>query len=108
MVISTAIRPVPALDEPASAAGAATGEGSFANASFADASFADAIGAAMNQVDKAQDDARQAANNLLLGGNGDVHNVALAAQKAELSFELFQQVRNKFVSAYQEIMKMPM
>jgi flagellar hook-basal body complex protein FliE len=34
--------------------------------------------------------------------------VALAAQRADLSFEMFQQVRNKFVQAYQEIMKMPM
>ena len=47
-------------------------------------------------------------SQLLLNGTGDVHTVALAAQNAELSLELFQQVRNKFVSAYQEIMKMPM
>ena len=46
--------------------------------------------------------------DLLAGGAGDVHSVALASQRAELSLELFQQVRNKFVSAYQEIMKMPM
>jgi flagellar hook-basal body complex protein FliE len=30
----------------------------------------------------------------------------LATQKAELQFEMFLQVRNKVVSAYQEIMKM--
>jgi flagellar hook-basal body complex protein FliE len=70
--------------------------------------FAEAIGAAMNQVESAQSSAKQIANDLLVGGTGDVHNVALAAQKAELSLELFQQVRNKFVQAYQEIMKMPM
>ena len=46
--------------------------------------------------------------DLLTGGKGDVHSVALASQRAELSLELFQQVRNKFVSAYQEIMKTPM
>ncbi len=45
---------------------------------------------------------------LLTGGKGDISSVALASQRAELSLELFQQVRNKFVSAYQEIMKMPM
>ncbi len=71
-------------------------------------SFGQMIGAAMNQVEGAQTAATQASANLLLGGNGDVHMVALASQKAELSLELFQQVRNKFVSAYQEIMKMPM
>jgi flagellar hook-basal body complex protein FliE len=70
--------------------------------------FADAIGAAISQVESAQKSAKTAANELLIGGKGDVHNVALAAQRAELSVELFQQVRNKFVSAYQEIMRMPM
>jgi flagellar hook-basal body complex protein FliE len=71
-------------------------------------SFADAIGAAMSQVESAQSAAKQAGTDLLANGEGDVHTVALAAQKAELSLELFQQVRNKFVQAYQEIMKMPM
>lgn len=70
--------------------------------------FADAIGAAVDQVDAGQAAAKTAATNLLIGGQGDIHSVALAAQKASLSLELFQQVRNKFVSAYQEIMKMPM
>jgi flagellar hook-basal body complex protein FliE len=32
----------------------------------------------------------------------------MATQKAELSFELFMQARNKAVSAYQEIMRMQM
>lgn len=71
-------------------------------------SFADAIGAAVSQVETAQSDARTASANLLVGGQGDVHNVALAAQRAELSLEMFLQVRNKFVQAYQEIMRMPM
>jgi flagellar hook-basal body complex protein FliE len=71
-------------------------------------SFADAIGAAIGQVEATQASAKSAAADLLIGGKGDVHSVALAAQRAELSMELFQQVRNKFVSAYQEIMRMPM
>ncbi|HXE63528.1 MAG TPA: flagellar hook-basal body complex protein FliE [Bryobacteraceae bacterium] len=70
--------------------------------------FAGAIQEAMERVDEAQGSAQSAAAELLVNGRGDVHTVALAAQSAELSFELFQQVRNKFVSAYQEIMKMPM
>jgi flagellar hook-basal body complex protein FliE len=71
-------------------------------------SFTDAISAAIGDVESAQSQAQSAASNLLLNGQGDVHTVALAAQSSELSLELFQQVRNKFVSAYQEIMKMPM
>jgi flagellar hook-basal body complex protein FliE len=72
------------------------------------AGFADAISSAIGDVEHAQSQAQSAASELLINGNGDVHTVALAAQNAELSLELFQQVRNKFVSAYQEIMKMPM
>jgi flagellar hook-basal body complex protein FliE len=71
-------------------------------------SFADVFGGAVNQVESSQQSAKSASMDLLAGGQGDVHTVALASQRAELSLELFQQVRNKFVSAYQEIMKMPM
>lgn len=71
-------------------------------------SFADVFGSAINQVETSQQNANAAAMDFLARGKGDVHSVALASQQAELSLELFQQVRNKFVSAYQEIMKMPM
>ncbi len=74
----------------------------------AGSSFADAIGGAINAVEAQQQTAKSAAMDLLTAGKGDVANVALATQKAQLSLDLFQQVRNKFVSAYQEIMKMPM
>lgn len=74
----------------------------------AGSSFSDAIGGAINAVESQQQSAKSAAMNLLTAGKGDVANVALATQKAQLSLDLFQQVRNKFVSAYQEIMKMPM
>jgi flagellar hook-basal body complex protein FliE len=72
------------------------------------ASFADVFSNAVNQVESAQQTAQTAATDFLTNGKGDVHNIALDSQRAELSLELFQQVRNKFVSAYQEIMKMPM
>ena len=70
--------------------------------------FGAALSAAVSQVEEARNSATTAANDLLAQGKGDVHNVALAAQRADITFEMFQQVRNKFVSAYQEIMKMPM
>ena len=70
--------------------------------------FASALGSAISEVESAKGDAKAAAMDLLTGNKGDVHDVALASQRAELTMELFQQVRNKFVQAYQEIMKMPM
>jgi flagellar hook-basal body complex protein FliE len=35
----------------------------------------------------------------------DLHSVMIALEKADLSFQTMMQVRNKIVSAYQEIMK---
>ena len=92
------------IQAPGSIAGASS---AIPGASSASA-FTDAIESAIGAVESAQQTAKAAATDLLTGGKGDVHGVALAAQRAELSLELFQQVRNKFVSAYQEIMKMPM
>ena len=37
----------------------------------------------------------------------DIVNVMIAAQKASISFEAMSQVRNRLVSAYQEVMRMP-
>ncbi len=72
------------------------------------ANFGELLGAAITAVESTQAAAKTATTDLLTGGAGDVHTVALASQRADLALELFQQVRNKFVSAYQEVMKMPM
>jgi len=57
-------------------------------------------------VEQSQNQAQQAVNSFLNGGNEELHSVALASQRASLEFELFTQVRNKVVSAYQEVMRM--
>ena len=60
----------------------------------------------IGRVEQSQTQAQQAAQNFLSGGDQELHSVALAAQRADLQFNLFLQVRNKAVSAYQEIMRM--
>lgn len=67
--------------------------------------FGSALKSAVQQVDHYQQDANQAVEQFLQG-NGELHNVALATQRAEMAFDLGMQVRNKIVSAYQEVMKM--
>jgi flagellar hook-basal body complex protein FliE len=47
-----------------------------------------------------------AVQKFLSGQNEDLHTVVLATQQSEMAFQLGLQVRNKVVSAYQEIMKM--
>jgi flagellar hook-basal body complex protein FliE len=49
--------------------------------------------------------ANQAVQGFMTGEGGELHTTILATQKAELSLELFLQVRNKVVQAYQEIMR---
>ncbi|HWE52209.1 MAG TPA: flagellar hook-basal body complex protein FliE [Bryobacteraceae bacterium] len=51
-------------------------------------------------------DAGTAVQSFLSGQNEDLHTTILATQQAEMAFQLGLQVRNKMVSAYQEIMKM--
>ena len=59
----------------------------------------------INNVEQTRSDANQAVSGFLNGEDVELHTTILAAQKAELSFEMFLQVRNKVVQAYQEIMR---
>jgi len=60
---------------------------------------------AVNGVERLSADADQTVERFL-AGEGEVHTVALAAQRASLALETFVQVRNKVVSAYQSVMQM--
>jgi len=55
-----------------------------------------------------QNNAADAVQKFMTGENEELHSTALAVQKAEIAFDLGLQVRNKVVSAYQEIMRMQM
>jgi flagellar hook-basal body complex protein FliE len=64
--------------------------------------FSDAISSVQNYNNNAQ----TSVNSFLSGEGEELHQVAIKTQQAELSFDLFMQVRNKIVSAYQEVMRM--
>lgn len=68
--------------------------------------FSSAVSAALETVDAGQKTAEAEVRRFLNGEGVDIHQVALAQQQAQLSFELFLQMRNKVVQAYQEIMRM--
>jgi len=74
--------------------------------SSASGSFRSVLEGMIKPVEQSQTQAQQAVEGFLGGSNEELHSVALASQRAELQFELFLQVRNKAVSAYQEIMRM--
>ena len=48
----------------------------------------------------------QQVKQLLHGDRQDVHNVMIAVEKADVTFQLMMQVRNKIVNAYQEVSKL--
>ena len=68
--------------------------------------FGEQLESAVSGSDVAQQDAVYKVNNLLAGGGTDVHDAMIAVQKADLSFQLMLQVRNKVVQAYQEVERM--
>jgi flagellar hook-basal body complex protein FliE len=68
--------------------------------------FGDVLKSAVHSVDQVNDSAASQVSNLLQGGNSDVNSVMIAVEKADVSFQLMMQVRNKIVSAYQDIEKM--
>ena len=75
-------------------------------ASSGESEFSETLASAMDPIDRLQGDAQTRVEGLLQGNGSDVHSAMIAVQKAELSFELMMQVRNKIVQAYQEISRL--
>ncbi len=70
-------------------------------------SFGDVMKGALQKVNQLSGDAEQQVGNLLRGaGNADMSGVMIAVEKADVAFQLMMQVRNKIVTAYQDIEKM--
>lgn len=93
------VRPLAALPNLAQAA---------APSASAGASFGSVLAGAIGRVNQVQQTAQSSIDKFLSGEDEEVHKVALATQQSALSFDLFLQVRNKVVSAYQEVMRMQM
>jgi len=68
--------------------------------------FSGILSDALQKVNQVNNNADQQIGNLLSGGNADISTVMIAVEKADVAFQLMMQVRNKIVSAYDEIEKM--
>lgn len=69
--------------------------------------FASALKSSLDNVNSAQQQASDLAKAFEMGDpNANVQDVMLSLQKANVSFQTMVQVRNKLVTAYQEIMNM--
>jgi flagellar hook-basal body complex protein FliE len=66
-------------------------------------SFKDYLLDSIKQVNSMQQDADQAVESMLTGGDVNPAQVLTAVQKADLAFRMLMQIRNKLVSVYQDI-----
>lgn len=76
--------------------------------SHAGGSFLGSLKDAIAQVNEVQLDASQAVDKFVSGESENVHQMMMALQKADVSFQLMMQVRNKLVAAYEDIQRMQM
>ena len=67
------------------------------------ASFKEFMLEALDHVNSMQQHADQAVEQLMTGGDVNPAEVLTAVQKADLSFRMMMQIRNKLVQAFQEI-----
>ncbi len=69
--------------------------------------FGETLKAAVDKTNNLQQTADQMTRDFVSGeSNMDLHNVMISLQKANITFQSMTQVRNKLVTAYQEIMNM--
>jgi flagellar hook-basal body complex protein FliE len=61
----------------------------------------------IEQVNQLQVEADSSITDLATGKQPDIHRTMIAMEKASISFEMLMQIRNKVISAYDKIMRMP-
>jgi flagellar hook-basal body complex protein FliE len=70
-------------------------------------SFSQTLTNAINNVNQLENDATAAKKSFELGDPSlKLHDVMISTQKAKIALGALTEVRNKFISAYQEIMSM--
>lgn len=69
-------------------------------------SFGEILSKSINEVNQYQNEADKAISELAMGRQTDIHQTMIAIEKADVSFKLMMQVRNKIVAAYEEVKRM--
>jgi flagellar hook-basal body complex protein FliE len=68
--------------------------------------FGEVLKNGLDGVNAPVQDTHQLVDEFLTGKVDDFHEVALRLKQSELSFRFVMEVRNKFVDAYREVMRM--
>lgn len=75
-------------------------------ATTSESGFRDVLHSAIDDIHQLEAQAEAKVAGVISGNGADVHSAMIAVEKADLSFQLMMQVRNKIVSAYEEISRM--
>jgi flagellar hook-basal body complex protein FliE len=70
------------------------------------AAFGEILKDAIDTVNELQKQSDHEIQKIMTGESQDLLTTVIAMQKADLSFQMMMQVRNKIVQAYQEVMRM--
>jgi flagellar hook-basal body complex protein FliE len=69
-------------------------------------SFSEMINESIDKVNEIQLQADRGVKEMAAGRNKNIHETMLLLEKADMSFKLMMQVRNKVIDAYREIIRM--
>jgi flagellar hook-basal body complex protein FliE len=69
-------------------------------------SFGQWLEQSIASVDKMQQQSDEASVKLVTGEDTDIHGTMIAIQKANIAMNLVMEIRNKIISAYDEIKRM--
>lgn len=70
------------------------------------ASFAETLKTFAQHVDDQLKDADRITQEFAVGKRHDLHEIMIASEKANISFRLLLQIRNKLLEAYQQVSRM--
>ena len=68
--------------------------------------FSELLADQIMDVNNLQKEADSAIQKLVSGKSKNIHETMLAVEKAEIAFKTMNQVRNKVIEAYKEVMRM--
>lgn len=71
-----------------------------------DKPFGEVLKTSIEEVNRLQGEANHAIEQLGMGQTKNIHETMIALEKAEISFKLMLEVRNKILDAYREVMRM--
>lgn len=73
-----------------------------------DPPFSQVISKLVNEANEQQLQSEDVLRDFVTGKTDNIHDLVLSAAKADLSFRLILEIRNRLIESYQEVMRMQM